>query len=552
MPLTIDWSLVASIPGCDTASGICNIGGGKMRAVLGTGSAAGGGGWIGQTWESEDDGRTWRKSADLDIFSDLGISGEDWTAQTSGLLCYKPGVWLHAEDGAGASFDDGGGILRVHPIGDSGAGVPTFNQPGWSQFGRPCLTSRKDVANSKFAIWPGAFLFDLFGPSAPAAGTLLLELTAGGKTSLTTAFLMNELTPGGNPAAYGSYPDGSPIWVWVTQPPAVGSSTGLPSGLYTDGWFFFMMATFDGAIWRPYGDNQAGLAPGTRNASFGGTSYNYLGEAFFLSDGETLLLGVNVSGLSPCIFRSTARGLPGSLKEVVMPGNFFNFVPEGALGTFIFSGLYVMTHCFCELDDGTVLCAGGAPTVVGPQFLGLEALGYASIYGSEAFHYPVVWRSTNKGVSWENISLNVEGSDGAPLEAEHFYEGRCLLSLGGQSALLVCLIYAASDPNWTPFFITEDGGNTFRKSAPSNRVGMFTMPRGSMNLAPGQVTFANDGSVLVIMARWDDAIVEIWRGVPSTSPAQLEHRAVGFVEHAAPEASSFVAASIPEQELIRG
>ncbi|HSE45083.1 MAG TPA: hypothetical protein VLA89_07110, partial [Gemmatimonadales bacterium] len=200
MPLTLTWSLVATIPGFDVASGVCNIGGGKMRAVVGLGSGGGGGalGEPAEVWASEDDGRTWRKSADIDIFSDLGIGGENFTSQNSGLLCYQPGKWLHAEDGGGSSFDDAGGVLRMHlPGDDAGPGVPTFNQPGWSQFGRPCLVSRKDVADQKFAVWPGAFLFDLFGPSAPAAGTLLLELTAGGKTSLTTAFLMNELTPGG-------------------------------------------------------------------------------------------------------------------------------------------------------------------------------------------------------------------------------------------------------------------------------------------------------------------------------------------------------------------
>jgi hypothetical protein len=54
------------------------------------------------------------------------------------------------------------------------------------------------------------------------------------------------------------------------------------------------------------------------------------------------------------------------------------------------------------------------------------------------------------------------------------------------------------------------------------------------------------------MQRWDDNVVEIWRGVLSTAPAQLEHRAVGFLEQAAPSASTFVAARIPDQELIRG
>ncbi|HSE46527.1 MAG TPA: hypothetical protein VLA89_14480, partial [Gemmatimonadales bacterium] len=358
--------------------------------------------------------------------------------------------------------------------------------------------------------------------------------------------------PGGNPAAYGAYPDGSPIWVWVTQPPIVGTSAGSsPSSLYTDGFFFFMMATFDGSIWRPYGDNQYALSPGTRAASEFGGAYNYLGEAFFLSDRETLLLGCNVSGLSPCIFRSTARGLPGTLREIVMPGDFFNYIPQGASG-FFFAGLYVMTHCFCELDDGTVLCAGGAPTIVTSGTVTPQTLSSGTLYGASAYHYPVVWRSTDKGASWVNVSLGVEGS-GLALEAQYLYEGRSLLALGGQAAFMACYIEQTNDPNWTPFFITEDGGTTFRKSNPTSRVGMFaSTPDGSDPLVASQATFANDGAVLIAMARWGAEVVEIWRGVPSTAPAQLEHRAVGFLENAAPSASSFVAASIPEQELIRG
>lgn len=556
MALTLDWSLVATIPGNDLASGICNIGGGKMRAVVGLD-----GPYTAEVWESSDDGKTWHRASSIDTFSKLGICGEDWTSQNSGLLCYRPGTWMHAEDGVGPSSGDAGGIIRVHPNQDSGSGQPIGNISGWSQFGKPCLTSRKDVDNDKFAIWPGAFLYDVFGLDAGLAGTLLLELTASGSTSLTTAYLMHELSPGYAYAA-GVYPDGSIMYIWVTQPPTVGTSIGSdPSGFFSDGWFFFMLASYDGTIWRPYGDNQLSLSPGTRNAPFSGGSYNYLGEAFFLSDGMTLLLGVNVSGLSPCIFKSTSRGLPGTLREKVMPGLFYNYVPEGVGATFIFSGLYVMTHAFCELDDGTVLCAGGAPTVAGAATL--QDANRASIYGgTNSYHYPVVWRSHDKGETWTNVSLGVEGA-GSGFEADYFYEGRALLALGGQSALMACLIYSTNDPNWTPFFITEDGGTTWKKSAPANRVGMFSAganpgssalgsPVRQMDLEIPQLTFANDGAVLAIAARYDDAVCEIWRGVPSTAPAQLEHRAVGFVENAQPSATTFVAASIPPQELIRG
>jgi hypothetical protein len=538
MAITITWNRVAVVNEFNdgTPAGICNMGGRLVMVAGSTGSGL----QRGAVYYSDNNGATWLKGSDLAMFSSEGV-GASPSDKSCGLLCYKPGTWLHPEDGDGfqyfGSSGDAGGIVRSHE-GDAGPGVPIFNVQGWGAFGRPCLERRKDNDERKFAIWPGSFIYWAFGPEP--AGPLLLELTQAGATSLTTAFLLNQLDPGGSFFAAGQYPDGSIMWLWVTNPPRL--SIGSPA----DGWDLFMVATQDGVIWRVHGPSLLNLQ-GRATA----TSYNLFTDAFFTSDG-VLLCGVNVSGLSPCIFRSTDRGV--SLTEIVMPGNFFNFIPQGAKGSFIFSGLFVMTHAFCEFDDGTLLCAGGAPTAVGDPL---------NIGGESAYHYPVVWRSTDKGLTWENVSLGVaDFGTRLPLESSELWEGRILLSLGGQSALMVTHIDAtfpvAGGPpgeattDWSPFFITEDGGTTFQKSAVP-RVGLMTGAGGVITrpfLYPIQATFANDGSILVVFTDWDTS-VEIWRGTYGSAPQ--EHRAVGFVEEAElAGGSTFDGSTIPEQELIRG
>lgn len=482
---------------------------------------------IGDVYFSDDNGLTWTKGSGLALFSDLGV-GSTPTDLAAGLLVYKPGRWIHPEDGS--TFGDGGGMLRSHEN-DVGAGFPIFNFSGWTRFGQPCLSRRKDVADNKFAIWPGEFIYFDFGPGP--TGPLLLELSQAGATSLTRAFLLHQLDPTGNPWAAGTYPDGSVQWLWVTTPPRVGSSDLTPEGAFNDGFTLFQLASQDGAIWRVHGPNQISLN------GRGTTSYNHFTQAFFLSDG-TLLCGVNVSGLSPCIFRSTDRGI--TFQEIVLPGNFFNFVPQGAKGSFVFSGLFVMTHCFCELDDGTILCAGGAPTAISDTFHS----------GLPAYHYPVAWKSTDKGLTWENISLNIADFGSLlPFGSSEVWEGRILLALGGQSALLITAIDALTTADWTPFFITEDGGASFQKSMPP-RVGLLAGSNGDRTRPlfwPIQATFANDGSIVVVFVDWFEN-VEIWRGTFGTTVQ--EHRAVGFVEKADPVGATFEDASIPEQELIRG
>src|SRR3990172_159314 len=579
-PLAIDWALAATIPGHDTASGISNIGGGRMVAVVGaTYSLPFSSLKRGEVWASNDDGKpgSWQRTSGLAMFSELGVSGEDVFSMGAGLLCYKPSDWLHAEDGKGPSSGDAGGIIRAHQNRDVGPGTPIFLLTGWSQFGRPSMNGRRDVATRKFAVWPGLFQYEMFRPDPVIQGQLLLQLSQAGATSLTTAFILNELEPG---AAYAQSinPDGSISWIWVTEPPLIGSSTlsGTIPGLMADS-YFYMIASHDGVIWRPYGDTSEVIGSGRMQ----GIGINSCGEAFFLSDHDTLLLGVNVTGLSPCIFKSTARGAPGTFKEIVMPGNFFNFIPQGQKGQFVFSSLYVMTHCFCELDDGTVLCAGGAPTAVNPVSNNNQT--------SPAYHYAVIWRSEDKAETWENISLNNELPSPLPDANDYWYEGRTLLALGGQAAFLGCNISTDFvDPTWTPFFLTKDGVN-FVKSVPTSRVGMFALDA-SVYPTVVQTTFADDGTILAIVSLLyagpgNVGQVEIWRGMmtggiltgrtitgepiianpsgvpppgtpppgtppgtpPVTPPGETDvHRAVGFLEQRPPSSM------IPEQELGRG
>ena len=544
MALSITWNRVAAYAGVyqdAVTAGICNTGG---RLVMIAGSSAGA--ITGDVYYSDNNGLTWLKGSGLAIFSGLGIGGNTPSDKVSGLLVYKPGRWIHPEDGDGfvlfGGSGDAGGVLRSHE-GDVGAGFPIFNFEGWTTWGQPCLTRRKDSGENKFAVWPGEFIYWAFG--AQPTGPLLLELTQAGATSLTTAFLLHQLDPSGYPFVTGTYPDGSTQYIWVTTPPRITGNGGTfitPSGAATAGEALFLVATQDGVIWRVHGPNNLGLN------GRGDSGYNAFTQAFFCSDG-TLLCGVNVSGLSPCIFRSTDRGV--TFTEIVLPGNFFNYVPQGAKGAFIFSGLFVMTHCFCELDDGTILCAGGAPTAISDPL---------NTGGEPAYHYPVVWRSTDKGITWENISLNVaDFGTRLPNEDSELWEGRILLSLGGQAALLVTHIDAITSSDWTPFYITEDGGDSFQKSM-APRVGVMAGVDGALSrpfFYPVQATFANDGSILVVFADWgfgSTANVEIWRGTMSEAPAQLEHRAVGFVESKdiGSPGGSFVEASIPPQELLRG
>lgn len=539
MALTITWNRVAAYPGVyqdGISAGICNIGG---RLVMVASSSFGT--ITGDVYYSDNNGLTWLKGSGLALFSGLGVGGSVPSDMAGGLLVYAPGRWIHPEDGNGNLADgagtspDAGGVLRSHQ-GDVGAGFPIFNFQGWTRFGQPCLTRRKDSAENKFAVWPGEFIYMDFG--VQPTGPLLLELSQAGATSLTRAFLAHQLDPGGQPFAAGTNPDGSVQWLWVTTPTRITGSGGTfltGAGAFTEGWSLLLLASQDGTIWRAHGPNQAGLN------GRGTSSYNSFTQAFFCSDG-TLLCGVNVSGLSPCIFRSTDRGV--SFTEIVLPGNFFNYVPQGAKGAFIFSGLFVMTHCFCELDDGTILCGGGAPTAIGSPL---------NTGGEAAYHYPVVWRSTDKGLTWENISLNV-GDFATKLPTEPgLFESRILLSLGEQSALLVTHIdeLLAADFDWTPFYITEDGGDSFQKSMPP-RTGLMGGYGGDVTrpfLYPIQATFANDGSIVVVFHDWFEN-VEIWRGTFGT--AEQEHRAVGFVEQADPVGPTFENASIPEQEMIRG
>src|SRR6185295_9019420 len=190
-----------------------------------------------------------------------------------------------------------------------------------------------------------------------------------------------------------------------------------------------------------------------------------------------------------------------------------------AQAVFLFSGLIAMTYCFCELDDGTLLCGGGAPTSIG------SAQGLST---GPSYHYPVLWRSTDKGETWTNISLNIGNfASLLPLSTEAIHETRILLSLGEQRAFLATYIEGApNDGTWTPFYLSEDGGDTFVKSLPTSRIGMFADGDANNSLAalvPVQATFANDGSILVLMAAWDEGYIEIWRGVLNQQVA-AEHR----------------------------
>jgi hypothetical protein len=542
MTISINWGRVASFDWpFAVAAGISNIGG---RMVMVAGSTEPPRPVKGAVYISDDNGQTWNKGSDLALFTREGVGGSLPSDLGCGLLCYAPGRWLHPEDGDSSSSGDGGGILRHHWK-ESDPGTPVYNLSGYSVFGRPCNISRKDVGVRKFAIWPGGFLYNFFG-TAPV-GPLLLELTASGSTSMTTAFMRNQLDPTGVPYATVN-PDGSISWLWVTNPPRIGAGTGVPGDLFTEGDFFFMLASYDGVVFRPHGDNQRHLTDARASTNFG-NSYNYFTEAFFLRDG-TLLCGVNVSGLSPCIFRSTARGMPGTMKEIVMPGNYFNYVPQGSKGSFLFSGLFVMTHCFCELEDGTVLCGGGAPTMTVPGE-GLNVPVGSQAAGTGAFHHPQVWKSTDKGLMWQNVSAGVADFDTRrPLEVDEIWEARLLLALGGQAAFMACHVDqqggAIGDPDWTPFFVTEDGGVTFQKS-PVPREGF--MAGENEYFYPMQTTFANDGSILVVLADWSSH-VEIWRGTLGTTVQ--EHRAVGFAEQKDLGDATFEGAAIPEQELIRG
>lgn len=549
MTVEISWQLVSSMSSLafPITGGISNIGGRLVTVIGGYASSGFTTPVTQEIWYSDDNGVTWSRGSYGTIFTRNGGPGSLPSDINSGLLCYTPGNWIHPQDGDYFSTGDGGGMLWYHSNSHVTPGTPIFLLTGYAIFGSPCLKGRKDINDPKFAIWPGTFLYEIFGSTA--SGPLLLELTASGATSLTTAYMTHQLDPSGTPMAQVN-DDGSISWIWATFTPQVGSTGSSGTGLFNDGRFFFMLSTQDGIIWRPHGDNQSHIED-CRASTSGGNSYNYFTQAFFCSDG-TLLCGVNVSGLSPCIFRSTADGMPGTLHEIVMPGNFMNYVPQGQKGAFLFSGLFVMTHCFCELADGTVLCGGGAPTLVTPsEGTGVPQGGQGT--SQSQYHYPLVWKSTDKGLTWTNISLNV-GDFGTrlALESTELWEGRILLSLGGQRALLVCLYEGeglsitggALTNDRTIFYVTEDG-ETFEESQPLTREGFLS--GSSTNIYPIQATLANDGSILVVLTDWESR-VEVWRGSLDSSEG---HRALGFVEDKDSSLAQF-SVSITARELIRG
>lgn len=538
----IRWSRVMRTD-AEAAAGIVNAGS-YLAAVCGTsdmGTVFGGPGGDGQLWISTDHGRTWSRAARMVIEGSLGFAS-NWAWQGTGMLSPKPGTFIHPEDGAGPSSATPG-VLKSHD--GPGQGTPIATNMGWTQWGSPCLNRRKDSEDTKFGLWPGEFLLDTGGPDGTLEGPLLLELTQGGATTLTTAFMLHQLAPG-NPA-YVQAENGQYVWIWVTTPPRIGSSDGLVSGLFTDGYFFFWYSSTDGGrTWYPYSDNQ-----NTAPHPFGDADLRFdldgATQVIFL-DENVVLSGMWVNGFGPILLRSTQRGLPGTWEIIYMPGIYY----QGS------GGLIVMTHAFCQMDDGTVIAAGGAPEGNGVRMSdaaatgGIQGPAFAAAIAAvgTAYHYPQVWRSTDKGKTWTNVSLSVgDFATTRPLDSDNLLEGRVLLNLGDNCAFLAIYIesvdrLAAIDPNWTPFYLSTDGGLTFQKcSVP--RTGALASDSGGL-VVPIQAAYTNEGNIVVIL---HDNLgnTEIWLGEINKTDT---HRAVGFLEQKTLGGSSFHA--IPENELIRG
>jgi hypothetical protein len=545
MAKTITWSRVMRTT-AQAAAGIVNAGG-YLAAVCG-GTYHGTLSEVGrvgpsEVWASYDHGRTWVLTSNFLCEGDQGFAA-NWPFQQTGLLVPRRNEFIHPEDGNGLSFGRPG-ILKAHE--SPNQGVIVGANLGWSLWATPCMNGRKDTDGDRLIIWPGEFYLDA-APGDPI-GPLLLELTQAGATTYTTAFLLHQLEPG-NPA-YVQAENGEYVWIWATTPPRLGSGT--IDALYGSGdTFFFYASTDRGKTWRPYSDTQPTITPpyGDQDLT---QVVNGATSVYFLRDGETVLASFYVSAIGPIIYRSTQRGFPGTWKPIYMPGAY----PLGS------GGLIQMTHRFCEMDDGTLICVGGAPEGSGPpmdpSFVGSggpEWLAARAALGP-IYHYPQVWRSVDKGLSWTNVSRQV-GDFGTllPLDSQVVTEGRLLVNLGDNCAFLAIFIESLGvaktilGNEWTPFYISQDGGQTFEKS-PVPYIGIMTdaddLDFGSV--VPQQVTFTNEGNLLVVLHD-NLSAVEIWLGEINVTPSA--HRAVGFLEQADSASSGFPAGAIPENELGRG